>query len=84
MDGGGVVMTDLFIVDAKKEEIDTEFCEKPVCPYCGEKHEDAWEWFGRDDWDGAEQEVECDDCGKPFVVVLQLEVTYSTYKKEAF
>ena len=43
---------------------DTKLQQFPVCPACGHKHRDAWEWnFGP--WLDGETDRDCDNCGKP-------------------
>lgn len=56
-------------------EIDHEFTEEVVCPYCGYEFSDSWEFS-----DNAE--IECDECGETFISERNSEVTYSTQKKE--
>ncbi len=53
--------------------IDTEGTDKPICPYCGYVHRDAYEW--RHD----EDDVDCDSCGATFEYAREVEVTYSTF-----
>jgi hypothetical protein len=43
----------------------------PVCPYCGYKHRDAWEWGG-DDFH------ECHHCRRMFSFESIVDVTYNT------
>ncbi|MFZ3047005.1 MAG: hypothetical protein WA151_13920 [Desulfatirhabdiaceae bacterium] len=54
---------------------DTDYTDEVICPNCGHKHSDSWEMQ-----DG---EYDCGECGKPFVVVIDVDITYCTYKKEA-
>jgi len=53
--------------------------DAPVCPYCSESQGEFWE-LGMND--GDIEEVECDYCGKAFVVTCNVSVKYSTRKKE--
>ena len=55
-------------------EIDHDYTDDPVCPHCGEVHQDAWEW--RED-DG---ECDCGKCEKPFFYTRHISVSYSTTK----
>lgn len=49
------------------------YCEdEPVCPYCGYKIEDAWEYS-----DG-EQEIECDSCGRSMYMNAEPKIEYTT------
>jgi len=43
-----------------------------ICPYCGEKHGDAWEWVKGED----PQRAECQSCERPFVCWAEYDVTY--------
>lgn len=54
-------------------EIDHEFTDEVVCPYCGREHCDSWEYSD----DGTE---ECNDCGKTFNYTRNVTVEYSTSK----
>jgi hypothetical protein len=64
----------------KEEEIDCEYTTHITCPYCG--------WFDRDSWEvdfggmEGETEYDCGECEKEFTVCRQVEITYSSYKKE--
>ena len=57
-------------------EIETDYTDSPVCPYCGAVFEDAWEWF----LDEAESFINECDCGKSLQCDREVYVTYSTYK----
>ena len=48
-----------------------------ICPYCGYKFQDSWEF---NDEDGKEQEVDCPECDKEFTMWTEVEITYSTRK----
>lgn len=58
------------------------FTDEIVCPYCGYEVSDSWECPDEDD------EMYCDNCGKEFsyvrnievIYVRNIEVTYSSYK----
>lgn len=58
---------------SEPSELDCMYEDEPVCPHCGKRHQDAFEWrdSGRRD---------CDRCGKPFTWERNVEVTYSTEK----
>ena len=62
-------------------ELNLKYNREPICPYCGNTYHDAWEIWSASDGDGATEEVDC-DCGKSYVIELNIDITYSTYKKE--
>jgi DNA-directed RNA polymerase subunit RPC12/RpoP len=57
------------------EDIDHEYTDTIVCPYCGYKHEDVFEFSD----DG---ETDCYKCGKEFSFTRIVTVEYSTEKIE--
>ena len=50
----------------------------PICPWCGHKQQDAWE-YGLDD--GEDMDIECDACEREFTVECSLDIRYTTYRK---
>ena len=42
-----------------------------ICPYCGCKHGDCWEWVTEND-----EVTTCFECGKMFTVRAEYNVTY--------
>ena len=62
-------------------DIEHEYTREIVCPHCGCKHNDSYEYFS----DGSsEEEVEVDcDCGETFFAIRKVSVNYSTRKKES-
>lgn len=56
---------------------DHVFAETIVCPFCGWKDNDSWEWLNGEEGDG---ESECGECEKPFAVSRHVTVAYSTQK----
>ena len=52
-------------------EIDHEFTDTVVCPYCGYKFSDCFEWSD----DGRE---ECEECYKEFTFDRNVTIDYST------
>ncbi len=50
--------------------------EYVICPHCGEKHGDAWEWCKE-----YVRNFTCQDCGKEFQCWAEHEVTYYTEVK---
>lgn len=57
-------------------EIEHEYTDDIVCPWCGYEYGDCWEWTDHDD------EIKCDECGKEFCYNKDVTVTYSTSKKQ--
>jgi len=57
------------------EEIDHQFTDEIVCPYCGYEHSDSWEM-------GDQGEIECEKCGKTFEYWVETQVHYTTKRKE--
>lgn len=58
------------------EEIDHEYTDEVVCPYCGYEHSDSWEFSEYDD------EFECHSCEKHFVMERKIDISYVTKKKK--
>lgn len=56
------------------KEIDHNYTDEIVCPYCGCEFGDSWELSA----DSGEEE--CYECGKEFEYYRHIEVTYCTYK----
>ena len=60
-------------------DIDTDYTDEIVCPYCGYKFMDSWEvGVGYEDGD-----TECDKCDGPFRWSRHISITYSTKKAES-
>jgi uncharacterized Zn-finger protein len=59
---------------------DTDYRSNIICPYCGEVHNDSWEFFS----DGTEEiiKTECSYCDKPIEVYREIQVFYSTSKDQ--
>lgn len=57
-------------------EIKHEYTDDVVCPWCGNKYGDCWEWTKDSD------EMKCDECGKQFEYEKNVTVEYSTSKKQ--
>ena len=62
------------------EEIQHERTYNIVCPWCGSGYDCTDFYDLSDDDDG---EMECDDCGKEFTYIREIEITFSTSKKES-
>lgn len=60
------------------EETETCWEDEIVCPCCGHRIEDDDGFFVREQ----EGEYECYECGKTFHFEVDIEVTYSTQRKE--
>lgn len=60
------------------EETETSYENDIVCPWCGRRFEDDDGYFVRT----GDGEYECDECGKEFYFQADIEVTYSTQRKE--
>jgi len=52
-----------------------------VCPYCGYVDTDSWEIFEYDDVDGAKTEYTCNECEKEFVIILNVEYSFTSERK---
>lgn len=56
--------------------IESEYTDEVICPYCGHKYSDSWEFGnGTDDDFGL---IQCEYCEKEFYAWRNVEVTYST------
>lgn len=61
------------------DHINCGFTDDIICPYCGYRFEDSWEFNNGDE---CVDDVVCHSCEKTFDLVVDYSVTYSTYKKE--
>lgn len=55
---------------------DTSYAEGMICPYCGHENSDSFEFIED------EGERECENCGKIFEYTREIEIRYTTTKKE--
>ncbi len=55
-------------------ELDTDFTDEIVCPWCGYEHGDSWEF--------KEGEHQCGDCDRKFLMIKHVAVHYSTERLE--
>jgi DNA-directed RNA polymerase subunit RPC12/RpoP len=55
----------------------TQSSDEITCPYCGHRHSDSWEYSSN--WD---DDFECVECDKKFVMNRIVDVYYVTEKKE--
>lgn len=53
-------------------KIDTEYTQNAICPHCGCEQLDSWELESG--------EYDCEFCNKPFIVIVNVEISYLTYK----
>ncbi len=60
-----------------EKEIDHEYTDEIVCPFCGYKFSDSWEYEGDSEDIGL---LECDDCNKSFYATRNVSVDYCTEK----
>ena len=61
-------------------EYDTDWTTFPTCPHCGETFQDWWDGLPQKN-DGDEWEQDC-DCGKTFIVQLNVSYDFCTWKKK--
>ena len=59
----------------EEDEFDCEYTSSPICPHCGYKHPDSFEWDNEGD-------RACDSCGKEFDFERIVEVTWVTSKTD--
>lgn len=60
------------------KDIDHEYTDEIVCPYCGYEFTDSWEYSDTQD----EQVVDCHDCGEEFLLYMHVTIDYTTYKRK--
>ena len=68
-------MTDSNANDYAKDKYDCRYKPHAVCPWCGYKDPDSWEY------EEGETEAECPNCGKEFTVIAELYMNYTTKPK---
>lgn len=59
------------------DEIDHEYTDNMICPYCGAEDVDSWECVPTEEQIGY---VECGNCGRTFNAERNISITYSTYE----
>lgn len=57
---------------------ETRLQQRPVCPHCGYKHDDAWEWNFGPGLEGSSECRECYHCGEEFDCERVVDVSYTT------
>lgn len=60
------------------KEIDHEYTDETVCPYCGHEGSESYELGSRNDEDGI---TDCGECSKEFYWSRSTTIKYSTSKK---
>jgi hypothetical protein len=57
---------------------DTKLQPGPVCPHCGFKHDDAWEWDFGLEFEGTSEGRQCYRCDGEFDCERVVDVSYTT------
>lgn len=60
-----------------EKEIDHEYTDEIVCPFCGYEFSDSWEYEGDCEDIGL---LECDGCSKSFYANRSISISYYTEK----
>ena len=60
-------------------DIDTDYTDETVCPYCGYKEGDSWE-LGSTGGGEEDGETECGNCEETYRWSRVISVTYNTRK----
>jgi len=63
------------------KEIDHEYTDEVVCPYCGYIMSDSWELGDRDGGECEWEEI-CPECDKKFISARMITIDYKTRKME--
>lgn len=63
-------------------DLDLEYNDFVVCPHCGYEHEDQCDYPFDYDVDEEEGTFNCNSCGKDFGVMVHMDITYSSFKKD--
>ena len=63
------------------KEIECDYTNEIVCPYCGEEAGDSWE-TSKDMSNGESATCECQACDKKFNVSVDIDITYNSWKLE--
>lgn len=61
-----------------KNQYETTLTDYPVCPHCGEKQVDAWEWNFGAGIEGDIDSIECGSCDKSMSCSRIVTVRYTT------
>jgi hypothetical protein len=63
------------MIDAEREQINHDYTDEIVCPYCGHVDCDSWEFLDGNEGDSVS---DCGKCGKTFHCSRHISITYST------
>lgn len=61
------------MTEVSKNKLDTEHTDEIICPYCGNKISDSWEYNNNE-----EGEIHCDECENDFYYSVHISASYST------
>ncbi len=61
-----------------KEPLKHEYTDEVVCPYCGHKHDESYEFFN--ELEETAVGVSCGMCDREFNAVRRISVDYSTQR----
>ena len=68
----------------RRDEMEFVMNKQPKCPHCGTEFDidrnESWHLYSKDD---ADQEVECDSCGREFEVKVHCQYPFSTDEQAA-
>lgn len=59
-------------------EIDHEYTDDPVCPFCGTAQRDVWEIEGI--YTEEETRIECEECGQAYASFCSVSYSFTTHK----
>jgi DNA-directed RNA polymerase subunit RPC12/RpoP len=59
--------------ELEKKEFDTSYTDQIICPHCGYKFHDSWEY-------GESGELDCPECEKSLFMEKSVSVYYTTRK----
>lgn len=71
------------MAQAQRRPHDTMLQPDPVCPHCGHRHRDAWEWNFGEGPDGESNGRACDNCEALFDCERVVQVSYTTRMTKA-
>lgn len=67
------------MAETKIEPADCECTDEIICPHCGHKHEEYYEFFRNSD---KLCSIDCENCGKTFHAERDVFVYYTTKKEK--
>ena len=65
-------------VKVKTDWLDCYGEDERVCPYCGNRQTDSWEW-GDGEYSA---DVDCGNCGRTFYAERQIAITYNSWPND--